>query len=425
LRSLWSRSKALHESSHHVISGGVTSSVRASMLPHPLYFESGKGARLVDVEGNSYIDYALALGPLILGHAHPALVEAVQTQVEKGTIFGSGNRLEIEAARKLLGALGWAERVLWTNTGTEAVQVALRMARAATGRDVVIKLTMAYHGWHDSVTAGPAQDGGRPTPGTLGQPAASIENLRISGFDSDSCAAIFAAEPGKVAAVIIDPMLADRELLLALRRLCDENGALLILDEVVSGLRLGLAGGAGYYDVVPDLATYGKALGGGIPVAAVAGRAQVLDVVNRGAMHAGTFNGNVLSMAAVLTVLDVLSEPGVYDRLDETGDALAEGMRGVFAHAGHDIVVHHVTGCISVVPGVPESVGIAGFAAADWRYWSELVLPGLLERGVYATGWGRFLLSTAHSADEVAETVEAFADILSQIRAPEMRVSTI
>ncbi|GAA2882232.1 hypothetical protein GCM10020220_085660 [Nonomuraea rubra] len=316
----WSSSKALWERACRSIGGGVASSVRGGVYPHQLYFESGKGAHLVDIDGDRYIDYVLGWGPLLLGHGHPAILEAAHAQLDRGIMFGGGNMHEVVAAERFLGALGWAERLLWTNTGTEAVQIALRLARAHTGRDIVVKLGGGYHGWHDTVLASYMGygKGGEPVPHSLGQPASSLADLRVGLYnDLDNCASAFEAEPGRIAAVLVDPtssntgsVAPEPGYLEGLRRLCDEHGALLIFDEVVSGLRLGLSGAAGRFGVTPDLATYGKAIGSGMAVAAVAGRGEVIDLVLQGAVHSGTFNGNPLAMTVLTATLDVLSQPG-------------------------------------------------------------------------------------------------------------------
>ena len=430
----WSASKAEFERACRSIGGGLASSVRGSSRPHQIYFESGRGARLVDIEGNGYVDYALGWGPLLLGHVHPRVTDVIQAQLERGVLFGGGNRHEIRAAEKLLTAIGWADRLLWTNTGTEAIQIALRLARAHTGRDVVVKIGGGYHGWHDTVLASCRDygEGGSPVPHSKGQPASSVRDLRVALYNDLSVAeALFAAEPGRIAAVLIDPTSSNTGCvapapgyLEGLRRLCDEHGALLVYDEVVSGLRLGLDGAAGRFGVAPDLAAYGKAIGSGLGAAAVAGRADVIDLVTQGVLHSGTFNGNPLSTATVEVTLDVLGEDGVYPRIEETAQALADGVRAAAAEAGHTLAVHHLGATVLAAPGLSSMTGPDDYFAADWQWWNELVAPAMLTRGIYLLPSGRLFLSTAHGADEVSETVAAFTDVFAEVASPAVRHAT-
>jgi glutamate-1-semialdehyde 2,1-aminomutase len=293
---------------------------------------------------------------------------------------------------------------------------------------VVVKLGGGYHGWHDTVMASYRNygRGGRPVPHSKGQPASALTDLRVGLYnDLDSCAALFAAEPGRIAAVLVDPtssntgsVTPEPGYLEGLRRLCDENGALLIFDEVVSGLRLGLAGAAGRFGVTPDLATYGKAIGSGFAVSAVAGRGDVLDLVTQGAIHSGTFNGNPLSMAAVIATVDVLSQPGAYDHIEQTGEALAAGVRAAAADAGHVLATHHLGATAMIAPGLNQLSGPEDYAAADWHHWNELVVPAMLARGVYLLPGGRLFLATAHGRPEVEETVAAFAEVFAALPAP-------
>lgn len=433
MESRWSSSKALWERACQSIGGGVASSVRGGVRPHQLYFQSGHGARLTDIDGASYIDYVLGWGPLLLGHAQERVTAAAHEQLDRGIMFGGGNLNEIVAAERFLAALGWAERLLWTNTGTEAVQIALRLARARTGRDVVIKLGGGYHGWHDTVMASYRDygRGGRPVPHSTGQPASALTDLRVGLYnDLESCAQLFAAETGRIAAVLVDPtssntgsVAPEPGYLDGLRRLCDDNGALLIFDEVVSGLRLGLSGAAGRFGVTPDIATYGKAIGSGFAVSAVAGRGDVVDLVTQGAIHSGTFNGNPLSMAAVIATLDVLSEPGVYEHIDAMGETLVDGVRKAATDVGHEVAAHNLGATAMIAPGLDRLSGPEDYAAADWHHWNELIVPAMLARGIYLLPGGRLFLSTAHGEPEVADTVAAFADVFRELPAPRVRTA--
>jgi glutamate-1-semialdehyde 2,1-aminomutase len=426
--SEWKVSRAEFDRARLSIGGGVASSTRASWRPHPLSFESGRGPRIVDVEGNSYLDYVLGWGPLLLGHTHPRLTAAAHEQLDRGILFGSGSRAEVDAAEKLLSALGWAERLVWSNSGTEAVQIALRLARAHTGRDVVIKLGGAYHGWHDTVLAGYHHygNGGAAVPNSKGQPASALSDLRVGLYnDLARTRELLTAEAGRVAAILVDPTSSNTGSVVpapgyleGLRALADEHGALLIFDEVVSGLRLGTAGAAGLFGVTPDLATFGKAIGGGFPISAVAGRGDLVDLVVRGAVHSGTFNGNPLATTAVSTVLDVLTGDDAYPSLERTAELLVDGLRDAVKTSGYPISIHHLGATVMVGPGLTEITGPDDFLAGDWAWWTSRFAPAMLSRGIYLLPGGRLFLSVAHGPAEVGETVAAFAGSLAEVPAP-------
>lgn len=424
----WNLSRAEFERCRASVGGGVATSVRATWRPHPLFFESGRGARIVDIEGNSYIDHVLGWGPLLLGHAHPRITAAAHAQIDRGVLFGSGSRSEVDAAEKLLAALGWAERMLWTNTGTEAVQIALRLARAHTGRDLVVKLGGAYHGWHDTVLASYRDygRGGAAVPHSAGQPASALRDLRVGLYnDLAGTAALLEREAGRVAAVLVDPTSSNTGsvepapgYLAGLRELADEHGAVLIFDEVVSGLRLGLAGAVGRFGVQPDLAVYGKAVGSGHAVSAVAGRGDIVDRVASGAVHSGTFNGNPLATAAVAATLEVLGEPQVYPAIERTARALVDGLGKAAVDAGHTVAVHALGATVLLAPGLTAVAGPDDFLRADWDWWSTRLAPEMLARGIYLLPGGRLFLSTEHGPAETAETVAAFAASLAVVPPP-------
>ncbi|MEU9823238.1 aspartate aminotransferase family protein [Pseudonocardia alni] len=424
----WSRSAAAYEHGRRSVGGGAATSVRAGWRPHPLFFTHGSGPRIVDVDGHSYVDHVLGWGPLLLGHAHPVVTAAAHAQLDRGVLFGSSSPAEVTAARRFLAALGWAERMLWTNTGTEAVQIALRLARAHTGRDVVVKLGGGYHGWHDTVLAGYRDygDDGVARGHSAGQPASALTDLRVARYgDLPGTAALLEREAGRVAAILVDPTSSNTGsvepppgYLAGLRALADTHGAVLIFDEVVSGLRLSLAGATGRFGVVPDLATYGKAIGSGIAVAAVAGRGDVVDLVTRGVVHSGTFNGNPLATAAVLATLDVLGADGVYPALDRAAVALADDLRAVAVRAGHVVDVRALGATVVATPGVERVAGPDDFLRADPTWWSHELIPRMLAHGIYLLPGGRLFLSTEHGAAEHDETVAAFAAVLTRIRPP-------
>lgn len=409
---MWERAKVS-------LGGGVSTGIRAHMPPHPIFIDHGAGSRIWDVDGNEYIDYVLAWGPLILGHCPPGPVEAVTRQLKVGTTFGSGHRWEIEAAEAILSAMPGVERVLWSNTGTEAVQSALRLARAATGRQVIVKFEGHYHGWMDSVLLSYRHLGTDHSPmlESLGQNPDAVNDIVTIRWNDESAFTNYMSHHGtEVAAVIAEPVLCNSGVIEAhpgflqlLRDVTHRDGAVLIFDEVITGFRIALGGASERYGVEPDLHTLGKALGAGYPASAIAGRAELIDQVTAGVVHAGTYNGSAMVLAGVHATLVELSAPGVFENLELQGRALADGFRDVLARVGVPFVVNQVGPVVQCALGVSRLDSYDDFALADWAAYNRLVVA-LLDRGVFALPGGRWYLSTAHAADDVASTVAAFGE---------------
>lgn len=412
---MWDRAKAS-------LPGGVSTGMRASMRPHPLFFRGGAGASLTDVDGHRYLDYVLGWGPVILGHGHPALTEAVSRRLPHGATFGAGHELEYLAAEALIEAVPGAERVLWSNTGSEADQIALRLARAATGRQRFVKMIGHYHGWSDAFLLGyrPDADGRLDRPGTRGQNPAAVADVSLAPWgDLDALAALLRDPAQDIAAVFVEPVLCNSGViappegyLAGLRALCDETGTLLVFDEVITGFRIARGGAAQRYGVQPDLVVLAKALAGGYPVAAVAGRAAVLEQSTRGVVHAGTYNGNPVVLAAVRATIGVLSEPGVYPAFEECGARLADGMRTVLDRHGVTGAVNQVGPVVQVLPGVARCDTFTQFLAGD-QGWYDTVTVELLQRGVFVLPGGRWYLSTAHTLADVDTTVRALDEAVA------------
>ena len=409
---LWQRTK-------DVLGGGVSTGIRSHMPPHPIFFDRGKGSRLWDIDGHEYVDYVLGWGPLILGHSHPSLVQAVTEQLPRGLTFGSGHPLEFEAADAVCAAMPGVERVLWSNTGSEAVQSALRLARAATGRQKVVKFEGHYHGWNDSmlVSYRHIEPGHRPALESLGQnPAASQDVITVAWNEPDDLAEILSEHGDQVAAVITEPVLCNSGVIAPqegfleyLRDATRDCGALLIFDEVITGFRIARGGAAERYGVVPDLHTLGKALAGGFSASAVAGRADLIDLVSSGVVHAGTYNGNPVVLSAVRATLGELAAAGVYENLEARGRELADGFRAALAGRGTDFAVNQVGAVVQCALGISQLDSFEEFLAADWATYDRLVVA-LLDRGIFALPGGRWYLSTEHTRADVASTVDAFAE---------------
>jgi glutamate-1-semialdehyde 2,1-aminomutase len=420
----WPTSEALFERAQKSVgAGGVSTGLRAQMKPHPLYFERGEGAHLFDVDGHRYTDYVLGWGPVILGHAHPELTRAVVDQAGKGATYGANHRAEYEVAEMVTAAVPGAERVLWSNTGSEADQIALRLARAATGRQRFAKMIGHYHGWSDAFLLGyrPDAAGGFDGPGTLGQSPQAVQDATLLPFGDLEAARAALSDPSlDLAAVFLEPVLCNSGVeappdgyLEGLRQLCDETGTVLVFDEVITGFRIAYGGAAERYGVTPDLLVFAKAIAGGYPMAAVAGRADLIDLTLRGVTHAGTYNGGPLVLAAARATLETLSRPGTYDHLEDGGRALAEGLR-------HELELAKVPGLVTQVgPVVHCSLDVAAGDGLTYfrsdQNWYDKVLVELLRRGVFALPGGRWYLSTAHRREDIDATVSAFGESLAAV----------
>ena len=419
------RSRALLDRAKQVLPHGVSSPFRA-VAPVPLYFADGKGARLTDVDGNEYIDFGLAWGPLILGHAHSQMVEAMTRAAAGLHILGAQHELEPEVCERIQRLVPCAGRVALTSSGSEAVQLAFRLARAWTGREAILRFEGHYHGWMDSALLSykpsPDQAGPRSepvvVPGSLGQVANSAENAVVACWNSlDRVESALKRHGDRIAAVVMEPVLCNSGCLLpkdgylnGVRDLCDQYGALLIFDEVITGFRLGLGGAQESFGVIPDIATLGKALGGGVPISAVAGRAEIMDRVRPGEVaFGGTFNGNPLSLAGARACLERLE--------------LNDGEALVTANAAGGKIIEAIA---SFARDFEIDMVICGFGAAfavhftthpelheyrdtlhDDRSTLDAFLWIALDEGLHLLPDGRFYVSAAHSERVVGEASDA------------------
>lgn len=417
----WPASEQAWERTKASLAGGVSTGLRAAMKPHPLFFEGGSGPRLTDLDGNSYLDYVLGWGPVILGHGHAGLTEAVQRQLPLGATYGSGHLLEAEVAEKVLQRIPGAQRVLWSNTGSEATQVALRLARGATGRHRFIKFGGHYHGWSDPMLIGyrPAADGSLGL-GSQGQNPNALDDLRLVEWGDLETATALARDPqADIAAIFLEPVMCNSGVLEPpagflekLRELCDATGVVLVFDEVITGFRIDSGGAVTRYGVQPDLVVLAKAIAGGYPLAAVAGRADIIDRTTSGVVHAGTYNGNPVVLAAGGATLDALAEPGVYEAFERRGKALADGMRDVFARHQVKAAVNYVGPVVQCAPGVETSRTFTDFMAADQEFYDRLVVQ-MLRRGLFTLPGGRWYISTAHTDEDIAHTVSVIDESLA------------
>ncbi|KID27817.1 glutamate-1-semialdehyde aminotransferase [Prauserella sp. Am3] len=409
---------AAFERAQQFIGGGTVSAMRRDLPPTPLSLVEGHGSHVTDEVGNDYIDYVCGWGPVILGHTHPSVTQAVVAQVWKGQSLGAMSPIETEAARAVLDTLGWAERLLFSNTGTEAVQVALRLARGVTGRTKIVKMAGAYHGWHDTVllshTTPP--EGSRPTLGSRGQLPGSADEVLVTEYgDLDSLRNLLQLHGPDVAAVLSDPVMSNSGLLTPppgylaeVKNLAHRHGALLVFDEVVTGFRIARGGAYEVYGVAPDLATYAKAVANGYPVSAVAGRADIIDQVTSGIVHSGTYNAHATAAAAILATQQELAAPGLHHDLSTRARHLADGRTDILVDRRTGWRAHSQGAFVQVMPEVTTRHSGMWFHQADWSRWNAWAAQ-LVEDGLFLLTHGRMFLSAAHTDADVDHTLAAFA----------------
>jgi len=409
--------------------GGVDSPVRAygAVGGEPIVIASGRGATITDVDGRDYLDFVGSWGPLILGHAHPAVVKAIQAAVRKGTTYGAPCRQEIELAEKVVELYPGIEQVRFVSSGTEAVMSALRLARGATGRELVVKFEGCYHGHVDHMLV--AAGSGLVTfgqPSSAGVPRDFTGLTRVLPLDDDETLAdLFAREGDRIAAVIIEPVPANnglllqrREFLQSLRDYCDRDGALLIFDEVITGFRLGPDGAAGHYGITPDLATFGKVIGGGMPVGAFGGRAAIMaELSPQGSVYqAGTLSGNPVAMAAGLATLKVLEQEDGWARLEDLGARLASEIEAVLDTTEAVVALARIGSIFWLAFGsrdLPRSASaLAGSAAETYApIFRRLLADGIaLAPSAFEVGF----LSLAHSVRDIEQLAAALQRTLGE-----------
>ncbi len=425
------KSKELSRRASRRIPGGVNSPVRAwsAVGGTPIFIESASGARLVDADGNSFVDYVGSYGPAILGHAHPQVAAALGEQARKGLGYGATIELEVELAEKIGTAIAAAEKVRLVSSGTEAAMTAIRIARAATGRTKIIKFDGCYHGHSDGLLVR-AGSGGMTLaiPNSAGVPQAVAAMTSVARFNSlESVGGCFEANPDGVAAVIVEPVAANmgvvvpmpgflKELAATARR----YGALLICDEVITGFRLCHGSIAEKYGVAPDLLVLGKVIGGGMPIGAVAGRADLLDLLAPAGpvYQAGTLSGNPLSVRAGLETLGLLSVPGTYERLDTLGARLGNGLADALKRSGVPGCVNRVGSLATMFLG-PNAVSEADDARRSDTARFATYFHQMLERGIYLppSQFEAMFVSLAHSEADIDQTVEAANQALGALAA--------
>ena len=407
------------------IPGGVNSPVRAcrSVGMDPVFIDRADGSRVFDSDGNSYIDYVGSWGPMILGHRHAAVISAIEKVLERGTSFGAPTDLEVELAHMVIAAVPSVEMVRMVNSGTEATMSALRLARGATGRDLVIKFDGCYHGHGDSflVQAG----SGVATlgiPGSPGVPNACVEStISLPYNDIDRVKEVVSEKGDRISAIIVEPVAGNMGMvppapgfLEALRDVTEKHGIILIFDEVMTGFRVAYGGAQALYGVTPDITCMGKVIGGGLPVGAYGGKADIMrKIAPEGPVYqAGTLSGNPVAMAAGLATLESLQAPGFYESLETKSAALAAGLKGAAEQAGIPVVTTRVGSMLGLFFTDQPVTNFAEAQTSDIDRFSRYY--GLmLERGIYLapSQYEAGFVSGAHSDEDIAETVQAAKEV--------------
>lgn len=424
------QSEKLFEQAQKYIPGGVNSPVRAfkAVGGTPIFIDRAEGPYLFDADGKRYIDYVLSWGPMILGHAHPAILAAVTAKLKHGLSFGAPTEIETELAKKICQIMPNMDLVRMVNSGTEATMSAIRLARGYTGRDKIIKFEGCYHGHSDSLLV-KAGSGALTlgVPSSPGVPAALADHtITLTYNDIEGVKKAFSEIGEQVAGVIVEPVAGNMNcvpplpgFLECLREQCDQYGSVFIIDEVMTGFRLGLSGAQGYYNIEADITTLGKVIGGGMPVGAFGGKREIMEqIAPTGPVYqAGTLSGNPIAMAAGIAMLDVISKENFYPPLFEKTNSLVQGLNRAAEKTGIAFTTNHVG---SMFGGFfTEETTISNYQqvmACDTDRFNRF-FHGLLDAGVYLApaSYEAGFLSAAHSAEDIQATVDAAERVFSQL----------
>ena len=421
------KSSALFGRAQALIPGGVNSPVRAcrSVGTDPLFISHAEGCWLVDADGNRYIDYVGSWGPMILGHRHPAVIKAMAAVLDHGVSYGAPTELEVELAELIVEMIPSVEMVRMVNSGTEATMSAIRLARGYTGRDLIVKFDGCYHGHADAllVEAG----SGVATlkiPGSPGVPASFVEHTASLPYNDSQTIRKFMEEKGdKVACVIVEPVAGnmgmvppEKQFLKTLRETTEKSGAVLIFDEVMTGFRVAMGGAQALYGITPDLTTFGKIIGGGLPVGAYGGRREIMEkIAPMGPVYqAGTLSGNPLAMAAGIATLKELKVPDFYEALENRSNKLVEGLKSIARKAGIPISCTHVGAMLGLFFTEGPVTSFNDAKKSDLNRFTAYY-KGMLENGVYLapSQFEAFFLSAAHDDGIIEKTLSAAETVFS------------
>ena len=426
----FNKSQSLYERALQIIPGGVNSPVRAckSVGADPLFIDRAEGCLIYDADGNRFIDYIGSWGPMILGHRHPAVVEAIKTVLDRGTSFGAPTDLEIQLAEMVIDAVDSVDVVRMVNSGTEATMSAIRLARGVTGRDLVIKFDGCYHGHADTLLV--AAGSGVVTLGIPGSPGVPQDvarhTLSLPFNDIEAVQQVMDDKGDQVACVIVEPVAGNMGLvppaagfLESLRAVTEKHGVVLIFDEVMTGFRVAYGGAQTLYGIRPDLSCFGKVIGGGLPVGAYGGKKEIMSqIAPQGSVYqAGTLSGNPIAMIAGIATLEQLQKPGVYESLDEKSSRLAAGLAEAARKSGIAARVDHVGSMLGMFFTDREVTDFEAAKTCDLEMFSAFY-QGMRQAGIYLapSQFEVLFLSAAHSDEHIDTTIKAAQQVLESLK---------
>jgi len=422
-------SEKLYDRARTVLPGGVNSPVRAfkAVGGTPLFIERAEGAYLIDVDGNRYVDYVGSWGPMLIGHIHPQIIDAVRTALSKGTSYGAPTEVEVELAEMVIEAVPSIEMVRFVNSGTEATMSALRLARAYTKRDKIVKFEGCYHGHADMLLV---QAGSGVTtlglPDSPGVPDSAVADTLVAQFNNlDSVQSLFEQNIAEIAAVIVEPIAGNMGVvppqsgfLEGLREIAGAGGALLVFDEVMTGFRVSFGGAQSLYSVTPDLSCFGKIIGGGFPVGAYGGRKEIMELVapSGPVYQAGTLSGNPIAMTAGLETLKILKQEGTYNKLEHLSDKLAHGIRQAAESVGLPLFQTRVGSMLGMFFTSKKVVDFATAKTSDTKKYARFFTE-MLKRGVYfaPSQFEAAFVSSAHDQEQIDQTISVAKEIFEMI----------
>lgn len=428
----YTRSHQLFERSCNVLAGGVSSEFRKFNQPHPLFYDRGQGSRIWDVDGNEFLDFTLSQGPLILGHSHPHVLERIQHDSQKGQLFAGQHLAELELAEKLQSLIPCAELMRFSLSGSESDHAALRLARGATGRPKFLRFEGHYHGWFDNVAVGISgsedQIGPRenPTPigWTGGLPERVFEeSIVLPWNDLELLEKVVSERHQEIAAIITEGVMCNNGcvppepgFLEGIRALCDRYGIVFILDEVITGFRLGLGGAQKYFDVTPDLAIFGKAMANGYPISVLAGKRKYMDLVaDSKVIHAGTMNSGNPSIAAALATIEILESDKTSEKITSLGKSLMQGIEASAQKHAKNLLVQGMGPMFHVGFTDQEKVtDYRGTLSYDKAKYGQLAW-GLQQRGIRLIGRGLWYISNAHTQEDINRAISSVDEVLGEL----------
>lgn len=430
----WKREKSItaYKNALNYIPGGVNSPVRAfgGIGIEPLFIDHAKGSKIYDIDGNEYIDYVCSWGPMILGHAHQNILDAINIIAQNGTSFGAPTQSETDLAQKIVKSFESIEKVRLVSSGTEAVMTAIRLARGFTKRDLIIKMAGCYHGHSDCLLvaagSGVAETSSETVASSAGVPEQIAKQTIVVPYnDIEAVKAAFQANKAKIAAVLIEPVAANMGVVLPvqgylqkIRDLCNQEKALLIFDEVITGFRLSRGGAQEVFGINADITTLGKIIGGGLPAAAIGGKAEIMNMLAPlGPVYqAGTLSGNPLATAAANATLDLLAQDGTYEKLESSAAVLEKGLAQAAKDAKISMTINRIGSIMSCFFTDKKILNFSDVKSTNIKIWKQFFLK-MLEQGIYLapSAYEAMFVSLAHTSEDISKTIEAAQKSFLQI----------